>query len=112
VAGHDHSLQLVDGGDVARLLVVSGAGSSPQITGVTTIEGSLFAHAHAGFVVLDFFATDDPGDALLVRIVETRQPRPVYTLGVDLLPPESKGQADSAESTSGPAPPAKAAPAR
>jgi hypothetical protein len=84
VAGHDHSLQVVEGGDVARLLVVSGAGSAPMITGVTSIEGTLFAHSHPGFVVLDFFSTPRHHDSLLVRVAEVGKERPVFTLGLDL----------------------------
>jgi hypothetical protein len=85
-AGHDHSLQVVDGGDVARLLLVSGAGSATEVTGVTSIEGTVFAHAHAGFLVLDFFSAKGKHDALLVRVVETGRERPVFTFGLDLEP--------------------------
>lgn len=93
VAGHDHGLQILQGGDVARLLVVSGAGSTSMITGVTAIEGTLFAHAHTGFVVLDFFATPGRPDSVLVRVVETGKERPVFTLGIDL---EASAAADDA----------------
>jgi hypothetical protein len=86
VAGHDHSLQVFDGGDVARLLVVSGAGSAPMLTGVTAIDGTLFAHSHPGFVVFDFFSTRGRPDTLLVRVAEVGKARPVFTLGVDLAP--------------------------
>ena len=84
VAGHDHSLQVLEGGDVARLLVVSGAGSAGRITGVTAVEGTIFAHSHPGFVVFDFFASKGAGDVVLVRVVETGQAEPVFTLGIDL----------------------------
>lgn len=84
VAGHDHSLQVLDGGDVAKLLVVSGAGSAGAITPVTSLDETLFAHAHAGFVVFDFFEAPGTGGALLVRVVETGAGAPVFTLGVDL----------------------------
>jgi hypothetical protein len=87
VAGHDHSLQLLDGEDTARLLVVSGAASAPRLTGVAAIEGTIFAHAHTGFVVLDFFAGARPPEAVLVRVVETGEPEPVFTLGIDLTVP-------------------------
>jgi calcineurin-like phosphoesterase family protein len=91
VAGHDHSLQVLDGRDVARLLIVSGAGSAPMITGVTSIDGTLFAHSHPGFVVLDFFATAGRPDTLLVRVAEVGRTRPVFTLGLDLPPAEPAG---------------------
>jgi hypothetical protein len=88
VAGHDHSLQILDGGDAARLMIVSGAGSQPRITGVAAIDETIFAHAHAGFVVLDFFGGGrSAGEVLLVRVVETGKQQPVFALGVDLARP-------------------------
>jgi hypothetical protein len=97
VAGHDHSLQVLDGGDEARLVVVSGAAS--QVSRVTSIESTQFAHAHLGFVVFDFFeAQGKPDGVLLVNVVEPgRGEEPVFSLGLDLareqappqeLPPE------------------------
>jgi hypothetical protein len=80
VAGHEHSLQLIDGGDAARLFVVSGAGSADRITGVTAIDGTLFAHSHTGFVVLDFLHGQEGSDALVVQVVETGKRDPVYRL--------------------------------
>jgi hypothetical protein len=84
VGGHDHSLQIIDGGSEARLVVVSGAGS--DITGVTSIEGTLFAHGHRGFVVFDFHRRKKSHDGLLlVNVVETgRGTRPVFSLALDL----------------------------
>jgi hypothetical protein len=87
VAGHDHGLQILEGGDVARLLVVSGAASAGKITGVAAIDGTLFAHAHTGFVVLDFVANDLASDVLVARVVETGQPEPVYTIALRLGAP-------------------------
>lgn len=86
VAGHDHSLQVLEGGDAARLMIVSGAGSVRKITGVTALEETMFAHAHSGFVVLDFFGGKAAGDVVLVRVVEARREEPVFTLGLDLVP--------------------------
>jgi hypothetical protein len=85
VAGHDHSLQVFQGNDTAQLQVVSGAGSARMVTGVTAIDGTLFAHAHTGFVVFDFFSTKGH-DTLLVRVAEVGREQPVYTLGIDLEP--------------------------
>jgi hypothetical protein len=84
VAGHEHSLQILEGGDAARLLVVSGAASAGKITGVAAIDGTLFAHAHTGFVVLDFLSADRVDDTLVVKVVETGKPEPVYTIAVRL----------------------------
>ena len=80
-AGHDHSLQVIEGRDTAGTLVVSGAGSAKNVTTVTAISGSLFAHAHAGFVVLDFYGDADFGDALagdrvMLRVIETGRTPP------------------------------------
>jgi hypothetical protein len=92
VGGHDHSLQILDGGSEARLVVVSGAAS--DTSGVTAIEGTLFAHGHRGFIVFDFHRTKDNVDGmLLVKVVETgRGERPVFSLALDLAreqsPPE------------------------
>lgn len=91
VAGHDHSLQILDGGDAARLLVVSGAGSASKITGVTALDETLFAHAHAGFVVVDFFAGGpDAPDLARVQVVETGREAPVFTLDLELAPPAAQ----------------------
>lgn len=51
-AGHEHSLQLLRG-NTARWLVVSGAGSSRQITFARPVEGTLYAEAVPGFARLD-----------------------------------------------------------
>jgi hypothetical protein len=85
-AGHDHGLQVIEGRDTAGTLVVSGAGSARNVTTVTAIAGTLFAHAHAGFVVLDFYGdTADFGDAsasdrVVLRVVEAGRARPVFEM--------------------------------
>jgi hypothetical protein len=84
VGGHDHSLQIIDGGSESRLVVVSGAGSNT--TGVTSIQGTLFAHGHKGFVVFDFHRVKHKADGVvLVSVVETGSgERPVFSLALDL----------------------------
>jgi len=85
-AGHDHGLQVIEGRNTAGTLVVSGAGSAKNITTVTAIAGTLFAHAHSGFVVLDFFGDSaDFGDAsesdrVMLRVVEAGRARPVFEM--------------------------------
>jgi hypothetical protein len=84
-SGHDHGLQVIEGRDMAGTLVVSGAGSAKNVTTVTAIAGTLFAHAHPGFVVLDFYGDADFGDALegdrvMLRVIETGRRRPVYEM--------------------------------
>jgi hypothetical protein len=92
VGGHDHSLQILDGGKQARLVVVSGAAS--EVTRVTAIDSTIFAHAHRGFIVFDFYQAEGKRDGvLLVNVVETgRGTDPVFSLGLDLgqeeAPPE------------------------
>jgi hypothetical protein len=100
VGGHDHSLQILEGGDSARLIVVSGASS--EVSRVTSTDGTLFAHAHRGFVVFDFHAAKKPrGGALAVSVVETgRGEKPVFSLALDLeheeqLPERTPGRAPS-----------------
>ena len=65
--------------------VVSGAGSTGNVTTVTAIAGTLFAHAHPGFVVLDFYGDGDfgdvtEGDRVMLRVVETGRARPVFEM--------------------------------
>jgi hypothetical protein len=84
-AGHDHGLQVIEGRDTAGTLVVSGAGSAQNITTVTAIAGTLFAHATPGFVVLDFYGDADFGDAsegdrVMLRVVEVGRSRPVFEM--------------------------------
>jgi hypothetical protein len=102
VGGHDHSLQVLDGGDEARLVVVSGAAS--RITRVTSLESTLFAHAHLGFVVFDFHrALGKPDGVLLVHVVETgRRENPAFTLGLDLGREEAPPQEIPADEAASP----------
>jgi hypothetical protein len=84
-AGHDHNLQVIEGRDEAGTLVVSGAASPKNVTTVTAIARTLYAHAHAGFVVLDFYGDADFGDALagdrvMLRVIETGRARPVFEM--------------------------------
>jgi hypothetical protein len=82
IGGHDHSLQILADDAVARVVIVSGAAS--RVSGVTSIDATLFAHAHLGFVVMDFFKLENEETAL-VRVIETgRGDDPVYTSAIDL----------------------------
>ena len=73
-SGHDHSLEVMQGGPGAEYLLVSGSGS--KVEPVSHGDDTLFAHSHKGFMVLDF-AKD--GRALL-RVLEPDAPQPVLTL--------------------------------
>ena len=75
-AGHDHSLQVLNGimvnDDMPEYLLVSGAGSEEKLTRVSDGDDTLFAHEHTGFMVVDFFddATDMQPGSVLLRVVE------------------------------------------
>ena len=79
LAGHDHSLQLFAADEVARLHIISGAGSAGKVSSVTAVEGTLFAHAVPGFAVLDF-TSQNGVDTPIVRIVQTGQKEPVFEM--------------------------------
>ena len=76
-AGHDHSLQVLDGGGTVGLHVVSGAGAPNRMSTVTNIAETRFAHAHAGFVVLDFGRRGRLESAVL-RVYENGRDAPVF----------------------------------
>jgi len=80
-AGHDHNLQVLEGGPHATWLAVSGAGATERVRSgyVTSIEGTLFAHGHPGFMVLDIVQTAD-GDRAFLSVIETGSEAPVFEL--------------------------------
>ncbi len=87
VGGHDHSLQVIQGGAAARYVIVSGAGAETKITGVTAIEGTYFAHAKTGFIVIDFRRTPS-GDLVTAVVVESERDNPVFAM--DLAEPATR----------------------
>ncbi len=84
-AGHDHNLQVLRGGDVAGLHVVSGAGAPERVSTVTHLPETLFAHAAPGFVVLDFGKRDE-AEAIVLRVVENGFDEPVFEMDLALTP--------------------------
>ncbi len=78
-AGHDHNLQVLDGGEVATVQVVSGAGAKKRVSTVTDLPQTWFAHAAAGFVVLDF-GTLEGEPAAVLRVIEHKHPAPVFEM--------------------------------
>ena len=103
IGGHDHSLQILEGGGAARLVIVSGAAS--RVSSVTTLPESLFAHAHLGFVVMDFYKLEGgTEETLLVRVVETGKDEPVFATAVDLKEPEGEPQTVPDPQAGAPAP--------
>lgn len=96
VAGHDHNLQVMDGGETSRLAIVSGSFS--RVTTVTAIEETLFAHAHLGFMVMDFYGSQDGRDTLVVRVLESGQEEEqVFTAAYDLQEPELPPAVEAAD---------------
>ncbi|MDE2846557.1 MAG: metallophosphoesterase [Gemmatimonadota bacterium] len=85
-AGHDHSLQLFEGDEIARMHIVSGAGSTGKVTRVTDLPGTIFAHAVPGFVVLDFVGLEGGEVPVVpvVRVVRTGQETPVFQMRIPL----------------------------
>lgn len=85
-AGHDHSLQLFEGDEVARMYIVSGAGSTGKVTRVTDLPETIFAHAVPGFVVLDFVGLEGGEVPVVpvVRVVRTGQETPVFQMRIPL----------------------------
>lgn len=65
-AGHDHNLQVSEGGAVADYLVVSGGGLQKKLYDVGHGDETLFAHSNAGFMVIDFLNDG----RILLRVVE------------------------------------------
>ena len=74
-AGHDHNLQLLEGGDVVGIHVVSGAGARERVSTVTHLPETFFAHAAPGFVVVDIGV-----DATVLRVVEEGSANPVFEM--------------------------------
>lgn len=52
-AGHDHSLQVLDGGEDAKYILISGAGSVKKLTSVHHGDDTEFSYLHSGFMVVD-----------------------------------------------------------
>jgi hypothetical protein len=55
-AGHDHSIQILDGGGAATLMIVSGAGSTSKVSRVGHGDETHFASNRGGFVEMDFLS--------------------------------------------------------
>lgn len=81
-AGHDHSLQILDGKDFATIEVVSGAGAVKRVSTVTHLPETVFAHAAAGFMVLDLGQRDGTPVAVL-RVVEGGSREPTFEMNLD-----------------------------
>jgi len=82
-AGHDHNLQVLDGMEHAAYEVASGAGAIIRVRDgpVADIEGTLFAHDHAGFMVVEFTRTPE-GERAVLHVIETDQGAPVFSMEI------------------------------
>lgn len=74
--GHEHSLQVLCGGKAADYILVSGAGSASHINIVGDGANTLFAHAHTGFMAVDFM-TDG---SVWLYVVEPADPDVVFKI--------------------------------
>ena len=81
-AGHDHALQILEGGGLADIQVGSGAGSEAKVSPVTHIPETLFAHAHTGFVLVDVIGPPDASRVLL-HVIEPGRQNPVFTWEIE-----------------------------
>lgn len=94
-AGHDHSLQVMEGGATADYLVVSGAGSQSKLYDVGDGNETLFAHRHTGFIAVDFLNDG----RILLRAVEPGDMEVVFELWLNESknPPFEKGSIHDSE---------------
>ena len=76
-AGHDHSLQVLEAGDVAGVFLVSGAGAPERVTTVTHLPQTRFAHAAPGFMAIDF-GRRAGAPAAVLRVIENGAAAPVF----------------------------------
>ncbi len=74
-AGHDHSLQVLDGDAASAYHLVSGAGSAKKVTAVTHGKDTFFAHLHPGFMAVDLLADG----RVLLQVVEPGSGAAVFT---------------------------------
>jgi hypothetical protein len=74
-SGHDHSLQVLEGGQGVSYILVSGAGTMTKSTPVGHTKNTLFAHQYGGFMAVDFLEDGtiwlrviEPGDHEVVFV--------------------------------------------
>jgi hypothetical protein len=75
VAGHDHSLQILEGGSSAEWLLVSGAGSRRKLTAVGSGHDTLFADSQTGFMTMEFLENGD----VYLQVIEAGSTRPIFS---------------------------------
>lgn len=73
-AGHDHNLQVLEMRAGVEYMLVSGAGIESKINEVGHGDNTLFAHAHSGFMAIDFMKDD----RVLLRVVEPGEKEVVF----------------------------------
>ncbi len=72
--GHDHSLQVLEGGEAVDYILVSGAGAQVKLTNVGHGQNTIFAYHHTGFMVLDFYKNG----GVLLKVVQPKENEVVF----------------------------------
>jgi len=72
--GHDHSLQVLEGGQGVSYILVSGAGTMTKSTPVGNTKNTLFAHQNGGFIVVDFLEDGN----IWLRVIEPSESEVVF----------------------------------
>ncbi len=73
--GHDHSLQVFEGGEAVGYNLVSGAGIDSKLSTVGHRDSTLFAHLHSGFMSVDF----KKDGSVWLYVVEPAEPEIVFS---------------------------------
>jgi len=115
-AGHDHNLQVLDGKNVARYLLVSGAGAFGHLSPTVWTKSTLYAGAVSGYLRIDFeksgrgrlavVALDANGKsreaAAFDLAAEPAAQQPPVPAGVTVKPPEALKQRLPQQTPGGP----------
>jgi len=96
-SGHEHSLQVMEGGCIAGYHLVSGLGSQSEATPVSDGPNTLFAHEqHAGFMVVDIL-TDHRVRLTVVEAAQgDRTGTPIWSTWLTRSPACRRGVAETA----------------
>lgn len=73
-AGHDHNLQVLEMESGVKYMLVSGAGLESKINEVGHGDNTAFAHAHTGFMSVDFLQDN----RVLLRVLEPGENEVVF----------------------------------
>ncbi|HXY40834.1 MAG TPA: hypothetical protein VEQ10_14280 [Vicinamibacteria bacterium] len=87
-AGHDHNLQVIDGKNVARYLLVSGAGAFGHVSATAWTRETLYAGALSGYMRVDF----EKGGRARLAVVALHGERKAREVAAFDLSAEAAGQ--------------------